>query len=131
MSTLLWVIAILLGVMVGAQKLAGSLLRGMKQSIENFATPQFTTLAFAELPRWVRRRFEKLRGRWAALGFRDLVIYTRKSERVNYTCVLATPDGATSRISGSPVPSECSDWSRCSWVGRRSSASCSSRPATA
>src|SRR5262249_50672484 len=30
-----------------------------------------------------------------ALGLRELVIYTRKSERLNYTCVLATPDGLT------------------------------------
>ena len=95
MSTLLWIIAILLGGVIAIRKLARSQLARLTKNVENFANPQFTTLDFSELPRWARRRFAGLRSAYTALGFRELVIYRRQSERLNYTCMLVTPDGLT------------------------------------
>lgn len=49
------------------------------------------TLAIEEL----LGEFAGLRSTCTALGFRELVVYTRRSERQNYTCMLVTPDGLT------------------------------------
>jgi hypothetical protein len=85
----------LLGTLVGLLALARSLHRSAAASANDLATPQFTTMAFGKLPAWVAQRLAGLRDQFIALGFREIANYTRKSRRLNYTCALVAPDGAT------------------------------------
>lgn len=85
----------LLAAMVGLLALARSLHRSAAASAKDLATPQFTTMAFGELPDWVAQRLAGLRDQFIALGFREIATYTRKSRRLNYTCTLVAPDEAT------------------------------------
>ena len=55
----------------------------------------FRVFAFPELPDWVVERISPLRDGFLALGFRDLVCYTRNSSRTNFSCVLQSPDHET------------------------------------
>jgi len=87
--------AIGMAVVVGLLALAGALGRGVTAGIEEMANPRFTTMAFAELPAWVRRKLSGWRDQFIALGFTELTSYTRRSPRENYTCVFVSPDGLT------------------------------------
>ena len=95
MPPLRWTVLALLATLVGLLALARSLGRAAAASANDMATPQFTTMAFGELPAWVARRLAGLRDKFIALGFREITNYTRTSRRLNYTCVLVAPDGAT------------------------------------
>ena len=55
----------------------------------------FRVFAFQALPGWVIERMSPLRDGFLALGFRDLVCYTRNSTRTNFSCVLQSPDHET------------------------------------
>ncbi len=91
----LWVMVIGMAVVVGLLAIAGALGRGAKAAVEEMANPRYTTMPFAELPGWVRRRLSGWRDQFIALGFSELTNYTRRSQRVNYTCVFVSPDGLT------------------------------------
>src|SRR5437763_7955843 len=62
------------------------------KAAKHMEQPAFHVLAFRDLPAWVLRRISPLRDRFLALGFRDLVCYTRNSTRTNFSCVLQTAD---------------------------------------
>ena len=89
MGPSLWVIAIVVGLLA----LAGSLGRSVAAGVAGMANPRFATMPFSDLPAWVRQRLAGLRDQLVALGFSELTTYTRNSPRVNYTCVLVSPDG--------------------------------------
>ena len=69
MSPSLWVMAIGLPVVVGLLALANALGRGATAAVTELGNPRFTTMEFAELPGWVRRRLAGLRDQFIALGF--------------------------------------------------------------
>ncbi|HXJ22287.1 MAG TPA: hypothetical protein VMT03_18855 [Polyangia bacterium] len=91
----LWFPVIVLVGLIGTKVLAWSSLARVRRSIQNFENPQFTSFEFSELPAWVRRRFERLHAAFTGLGFRELVIYKRRSDRLIYTCLLVAADGLT------------------------------------
>src|SRR5262245_24628646 len=95
MSPLMWVLAIGLAVVVGLLALAGALGRQSAAAVTEMENARFTTMDFAELPGWVRRKLGGLRDQFIALGFSELTSYTRHSPRLNYTCVFVSPDGLT------------------------------------
>ena len=95
MSPFLWLTAVVMAAMVGLLSLANALGRAAKAGIDDLANPRFTTMDFAELPDWVRRRLAGLRDQFIALGFTELTCFRRHSPRLNYTCVLVSPDGLT------------------------------------
>jgi len=94
-SPFLWLTAVVMVVMVGLLALAGALGRAAKGGVDELANPRFTTMDFAELPDWVRRRLTGLRDQFIALGFTELTCYRRHSPRLNYTCLFVSPDGLT------------------------------------
>jgi hypothetical protein len=84
-----------MGIVFGLFGLAHVLGRSAKAGISELANPRFTTMAFAELPAWVRERLAGVRDQFAALGFNDLTTYTQHTSRLNYNCVFVSPDGLT------------------------------------
>jgi hypothetical protein len=55
--------------------------------------PRFDVFAFEQLPADVGRKLGPRRAELIALGFRELVSYTWRSTRANYSTVLVSPDG--------------------------------------
>jgi hypothetical protein len=93
----LWKLVFVVGVVMAFRTLGRTLIqrakRRMEQGVADFENPRFTTMTFAELPPWVSAKLAHLRSELIGLGFRELVSYTRASERLNYTCVLVADDG--------------------------------------
>jgi hypothetical protein len=57
--------------------------------------PRFDVFTFDALPPAVARKLAPLRAGFLALGFRDLVSYSRRGPRTNHTTVLLSADGRT------------------------------------
>jgi hypothetical protein len=93
----LWKLVIVVGVVMAFRYLGRALMqrakRQLEQGVADFENPRFTTMAFADLPAWVSAKLAHLRSELIGLGFRELVNFTRASQRLNYTCVLVADDG--------------------------------------
>jgi hypothetical protein len=81
----------------GAVPLLAGAYRRLVKELEagqaHFDDPQFRTIPFADFPGWVQRGLGPLREQFAVLGLRELLSYTRRSDRLNYTTVLLSSDG--------------------------------------
>jgi hypothetical protein len=95
MGTVLWALVVILGIRLALSSLGHYRRKRAELAAERMEHPQFSVLAFSELPRWVVARMSPLRDGFLALGFRDFVCYTRRSTRTNFSCVLQSPDHDT------------------------------------
>jgi hypothetical protein len=90
-----WTLVVAMAGLVGLRELGRYTQEHARRAAEMMENPQFRVFEFTQLPPWVQGRLAGLRERFLALGFRELVTYTRLSQRTNYTVVLRSDDGET------------------------------------
>jgi hypothetical protein len=92
----LTLLAVLVGAVALLLSLAAYTTRHASRTVADMRQPRLHTFAEGAMPAWVEAKLAPLRARFSALGFRQLVSYTRESQRLNYTIVLVSERDHTS-----------------------------------
>ncbi len=93
MSRLPWLLVVVVGIPIVLRQLGLFLQQRAQQGAANLENPEYRTLVFAELPTWVQGRLSGLRAAVAELAFRELLVYSRRSQRTNYSLISVSADG--------------------------------------
>ena len=83
----------LLTVLVIRPALARWATRRAARTLADFESPRIHVLERSDLPRWIDRKLTPLRAQFVGLGFRELLSFSRESQRMNYSSVLVSADG--------------------------------------
>lgn len=92
-TVLLGVVGALIAVVAVLYYLGKAVTEQQRAASREHAAPHFDVIPFTDLPRHVARKLQPLRDQFLSLGARELLTYSRRSPRSNYTTVLTLRDG--------------------------------------
>jgi hypothetical protein len=92
-TVVLAAVGVLVAVVVLLYYVGKAATEAARASGREMAAPHFDVVPFADLPRHVATKLQPLRDGFLSLGARELVTYSRRSPRSNYTTALVLRDG--------------------------------------